>query len=139
MNDDVKKELQSRVIKAQADVDVKRQETIIAAKNVYANPRNALSSMMDYSRKHGDGALVTKLEQDPNHFGAMKGHFGSGDALSLQGMRDKKLSKEIVLQLPGLVKETLEADNKLLALERSLADSGRSSGLARGKDGIDFS
>jgi len=138
MNDDVKRELRARWVKAQADVDQLRQDAMLVAAKVYASPRDAVAQMMKYSSKRGDGALVAKLEEKPESFGALKGSFRSGQSFSLQGMRDKAVAKEQAQILPGLIKSTLEADNKLLALEKALGDSGMTEGRSKDKDGPDF-
>ncbi len=138
MNDDVKSELRGRWVKAQADFDQVRQEAMLVADKVYASPRDAVSQMMKFSSKHGDAALVARLEEKPESFGALKGSFRSGQSLSLQGMRDKSVAKEQAKILPGLIKNTLDADNKLLALEKALGGSGMAEGRSKAKDGPDF-
>lgn len=138
MKDDTKKELERRLVQAQADVSQKRQETMLVAENVYVNPRRAVTNMMAYSSKHGDEGLLARLEKDPAGFGTMKGHIGSGNALSFQGMRDKGISKNAAKSLAGMVKTTIDADNKALGLERALGLSAPAPSRSKGKDGIDF-
>ncbi|MFB2553788.1 hypothetical protein [Ensifer soli] len=135
INDDVKKSIYAKLVSSQVDLDQKREECMIAARNIYASPRESVKAMMKYSAKAGDAALVSKLEADPSYFGTMKGYPGSGNSLSIQGMKDRGLAKEEAKLLPGLIRDALAADNKVLSLEQALEARG---GLDKGKGGLDF-
>ncbi|KQZ99802.1 hypothetical protein ASD74_23865 [Rhizobium sp. Root564] len=122
---------------ARADVDEARGAAFNVMDKLYANPRRALDGMQAYSKKYGDEALVKKLEQDPAYFGTTRGYPGSGTAASLQGFKDRALSKELAVKIPTLVKAAITVENKLLDMQRGYAETGPS-GPNRGKDGMDF-
>ncbi len=138
MDADVRKELQGRWVKAQADVDQLRQKAILVAEKVYAHPREALAAMMGYAQDTNDAALVAKLEKDPEKFGALKGTFRSGDSFTAKGRADKPVAIEQAKILPDLIKRTLQADEEVYALESALGKSGRADGMSKAKGGIDF-
>ncbi|TBF85698.1 BID domain-containing protein [Rhizobium leguminosarum] len=138
MNDDVKRELRGRWVKAQANVDQFREEAMLVAAKVYANPRDAVAQMMKFSRKYDDAALIARLEEKPEAFGALKGSFRSGQYFTRQGIRDEGVAKDQAKILPGLIKKTLEADTQLLALEKALGDPPMTEGRSKDKDGPDF-
>ena len=138
MDEDVRKELQGRWVKAQADVDQLREKALIVAEKVYAHPRAALSEMMAYRNSTNDAALVAKLEKDPEKFGALKGTFRSGESFTAKGRADKPVAIEQAKILPDLIKRTLQADEEVHALEKALGKSGRADGMSKAKDGINF-
>lgn len=139
MVDDTRKDLGRRLLHADADMRERRGAVLTTLDTVYANPRTAYAGMAKFATSNGDKALVAKLEKDPAYFGAMRGHLGSGNALSLQGLKDKAIAKEWAPSLPGLVKASLEAENKYLAIDRAYHEKDLEMGKGGlKKPGIDF-
>lgn len=126
-----------RMAEAIANMDEARGAAHNAMDSLYANPRGALNKMQAYSKKHGDAALVKKLEADPAYFGIFRGRLGSGTEFSLQGFKERAVSKEFGTKISALVKSAVDAENKVLDIERGYSRRGPS-GPDRDKDGPDL-
>lgn len=119
MNTNAGDEIRRRLTLAEADRKERNGILLTAIEGIYSDPRKVLQRMQSFVNDHGDKALAEKLEKDPAYFGAMRGYPGSGNALTLQGMRDRGVSQDLAKILPGLVRSALEADSKVLGLEKA--------------------
>lgn len=131
MAKDTREELGRRLLAADADKREQRGAVLNALESIYANPRRAYANMQSFTRDNSDKALLAKLEKDPAYFGPMRGYPGSGNALSLQGMKDRGVARDLAATLPGLVSASLAAENRWLNVQRACHELD----LAEGKGG----
>lgn len=135
MNDDVKQENSRRLVQARADYDERRGAAMEVLSQFYVNPRAALSNMQRYINKHSDEAFLAKVEKDHASFGGTRGHIGSGKALTLEGAQQRAIVKSLKDQVPRVLKDVLDADKRVLALERAVYGPPGDAALSRGKGG----
>jgi hypothetical protein len=137
MAKDVKEELKNRLIKATADRDTLVASVDLDVPEVYANPKAAFKKMSDFiaDKRNDEAALAKKLETDPGYFGKLRGGGLSG-VLTAPGRGDKATAARLAATLPSKVKAMLDADRKVLELEKAYYGPG-GSGSPEGRDGPD--
>lgn len=138
MSDDVKNEIRARIVKAQADMDVRRGAVLDALDRIYVDPVTAYHGMQKFMKTNTEAALMERLEKEPWRFGGLRGHLGSGSKWTPFG-GDKAIAKEALTTLPALVKSTLEAEKSYRSLQKAYdIQFPGPLGPDKGPDGLDL-
>lgn len=119
MDDETKEVVRQKLVTAKADAGVLKAELGRIVQTMYVNPQEAYLTMVKHYRSKGETDLMAALKANPEKFGALRGSFRSPNWKPFSAAH-KKLMADAGVELPSKVKASVDADNKVDALERAM-------------------
>lgn len=117
---EVDRELRRRLDSARADLAEARAGYSIAVFQSFQDPEAAEQRMQDYFNRHGKGALLLALTENPEQFGLRQGHIFTRDGWRTGAPEREVKAKESLRTLADKVEVVAHCHERVKALQESV-------------------
>lgn len=112
--------IKKQLAEAKLDASIKRAAFQNDLEGVYHDAPTAYVGIMRMWAKAGEGAVLQRLERDPNYFGSSHGALGTMSFFKPGASDDRALAKELLHGMGGRAKAVFAAENRVADLQRAL-------------------